>query len=97
MKLGVEEELDGWPMDAKPAVVEIILKDGSRLTERVEYAKGNPRNPVSDDEILHNFRTCAAWAAHPLSGEKIDRALGLLGSLEEVENVDEIVSLFCAD
>ncbi|MBI4283046.1 MAG: MmgE/PrpD family protein [Chloroflexi bacterium] len=93
----LDEGLDRWPMDAKPAVVEIILKDGSRLTERVEYAKGNPRNPVSDDEILHNFRTCAAWAAHPLSGEKIDRVLGLLGSLEEVENVDEIVSLFCAD
>lgn len=93
----LDPELDRWPMDAKPAIVEIVLKDGSRLTERVEYAKGNPRNPVSYDEILRNFRSCAAWAAVPLSGKKIDRALELLKDLEAVEDVSELAGLLCAE
>ena len=93
----LDEELDCWPMDAKPAIVEIVLKDGLKLTERVEYAKGNPRNPVSYEEILDNFRTCAAWAARPLSSRKIDRALELLEGLEAVKDVSELGSLLCGE
>jgi len=89
----LDEGLDLWPMDAKPAIVEIVLKDGSRLTERVEYAKGNPQNPVSYEEILHNFRACAASTALPIPREKTERALELLEGLEMVEDVSELPKL----
>jgi 2-methylcitrate dehydratase PrpD len=34
------------------AELEILLKDGSRLTRRIDYAKGDPENPMSRQEII---------------------------------------------
>ncbi len=89
----LSEELDQWPMDAKPAIVEIILKDGSRFVERIEYSKGNPRNPVSYEEILRNFRACAGLTAFPIPAERTEKALELLERLENLEEVSDLVKL----
>ncbi|MBI4525956.1 MAG: MmgE/PrpD family protein [Deltaproteobacteria bacterium] len=89
----LSEELDEWPMDAKPAIVDILLKDGSRFVERVEYAKGNPRDPISYEEILRNFRGCAGFTAFPIPSERTEKALELLERLENLEDVSDVVKL----
>jgi 2-methylcitrate dehydratase PrpD len=42
--------------------IDIELTDGSKLKGEVSYAKGNPKNPMSLDELLVKFRKCVAYA-----------------------------------
>ena len=39
-------------MPVRVAVVEVILKDGTRYSERVEAVRGTPRNPMSRQEVI---------------------------------------------
>lgn len=48
----VDPELDAQYPAVWPARVEITLADGRSLSASVQYAKGNPRNPLSQDEII---------------------------------------------
>ena len=38
------------------AVVTVTLKDGKTITERVDYAKGEPENPISTEELNEKIR-----------------------------------------
>jgi 2-methylcitrate dehydratase PrpD len=71
----------------RTAIVEVRLKDRSRISERVDYPKGDPANPVSWEEVKDKFRT---QAQRVLNKRQIDDAIGLI---EHVEDVDEIGSI----
>jgi 2-methylcitrate dehydratase PrpD len=43
-------------LPARVAVVEVTLKDGSRLSDRVEAVRGTVRNPMTRDEIVDKAR-----------------------------------------
>src|SRR5262249_49013311 len=52
VKLILNPDLDKGPMDVKPQVVEVVTRDGKVLTERIEFPKGNPNNPVMAGELV---------------------------------------------
>jgi 2-methylcitrate dehydratase PrpD len=89
----LNRELDKGPMDVKPQVVEIVTRDGTIMSERVVYPKGNPNNPVTSEELVGAFRGMASYAAKPLSAEKIDEVVSLALRLEEVPDVAVITKL----
>ncbi len=88
-------EFDHGPMDVKPQVVEIIMRDGKVFSEKVIYPKGNPNNPVTSEELVAAFRGMASYAAKPLSGAKIDDA-ALAQRLEDVDDVAVLAKLLTA-
>ncbi len=47
-------------LPVRVAVVEITLKDGSRLSDRVEAVRGTVRNPMTRDEIVDKARDLVA-------------------------------------
>ena len=67
--------------------VTITLADGRRLVKRVEHAKGQPQNPLTDAELETKFRDCAARA---LPGDQVD---GLLAAVRELEAVADVSAL----
>ena len=89
----LDRELDKGPMDVKPQVVEILTRDGKCVSERIEYPKGNPNNPVTFDELVKSFRVMAGYSAKPLRADKIDEAISLVLRLEEVPDVSMITQL----
>jgi 2-methylcitrate dehydratase PrpD len=93
VKLILNPDLDKGPMDVKPQVVEVVTRDGKVLTERIEFPKGNPNNPVSAGELVDSFRGMAAYAAKPLSGAQVDDAISLALSLEETADVSTLTKL----
>ena len=93
VKLILNPDLDKGPMDVKPQVVEVITRDGKIFTERIEYPKGNPNNPVSAEELVNSFRGMAAYAAKPLSAGQVDDAVSLALRLEEVPDVSILTKL----
>ena len=57
-----DEELSRLVPDRRVAIVEVLLKDGVVLTEKVEYPKGEPENPLTSEENEAKFLSMAAHA-----------------------------------
>ena len=64
--------------------VEVVLRDGRRLQAQVEFAKGDPRNPVSDEELRAKARSLVV----PVLGEgrfrQIVEAVDALDGLADI-------------
>jgi len=76
-----------------PSIVEVKLKRGGTLTRRVDYCKGHPKNPMSFDDCAEKFRRCAAFAARPLPEKIVDEIIDRVARLEQLEDMNRIVSL----
>ncbi len=88
--LTVDPLLDNTSTMVTPVVVELRTRGGQTLSHRVDFPKGNPRNPVDVAETRENFRKCAARAAEHVSPVNAERALDLLDHLEEIDDVGRL-------
>lgn len=77
--------------EAWPARVTITMQDGEQYASEIKYAKGDPQNPLSWDELLAKFNALAPAALVP--EEKKQRLIGALTSLEDIKDVNEFTSL----
>jgi len=68
-------------------ILEIRLKDGRLLQNRVDYPKGSLQNPFSDEEILGKFKGLST----PAIGK--DKPLRILRLWEGLETLDDMNSL----
>ena len=46
------------------AVVKVLLKDGTTMESRVDYAKGDPENPMTPEELAEKNRMLLAYCAN---------------------------------
>jgi len=76
-----------------PCAVDIRTKDGKVYSERVEILRGDPRKPVSVEEVAQKFRRCVAFSAKPISRENIEGMIRIVSNLEAVAEVSSVVSL----
>jgi hypothetical protein len=82
-------------MQWNPCVVEITLKNGIVYSKSGGLSQRQPGNPMTMDEIIGNFKDCAAYAKKRLSGQQIEEIVQKVRNLEECEDVGEIIS--CSD
>jgi 2-methylcitrate dehydratase PrpD len=85
----VDSAFDGVAPALTQARVNIRLRDGRVLTQRADGARGYPAQPASDDELDAKFMACARRA---LSETSAVYALGLLRSVEEIDDVRILVA-----
>jgi 2-methylcitrate dehydratase PrpD len=71
--------------------VEIKLRDGRVLVRCADGVPGDPRHPISQAQLEAKFRDCLSFAAMPVSHKNIDRAVALIGNLENLDDAAEIV------
>ena len=89
----IDQSFDRWPNDVKPSSVEIATVSGKSSSRRVDYPRGNPRNPVAFDEMRSNFLECAARAVHPLPRDRAERARDMIENLETCADIRTITEL----
>lgn len=77
--------------DANRFKIEVTTKSGTRHFAEVRYAKGHPKNPMSDSEVEAKFRRLAEPVLTP---KQINAILDRLWHLEEVVDLRELLSLF---
>jgi 2-methylcitrate dehydratase PrpD len=70
--------------------VAITLADGRRLSRRIRHAKGQPHNPLTDEELTVKFQDCAARV---LSRETTDRVLATVDALPSVADVSVLARM----
>jgi len=73
-----------------PEVVTIKLKDGRELCHEVAIAKGDPGNPMGEEELAAKYRDCASFV---LSPEDIQKSLDMVSHLEDLEDITELIDL----
>ncbi len=76
------------------AIVTIVTTDGRELTRQLDFPRGDPRNPLSDEEIEEKFD---ALAGPVLSGPARERLRAAVWGLDSVERIQELMELCAAD
>ncbi|HLW48511.1 MAG TPA: MmgE/PrpD family protein [bacterium] len=69
-------------------VVRVRRRGGTVLERKVDYPRGAPQNPLSRGELHDKFRDCARGV---LPREQSERALALLGAIEQLAHLDDLV------
>lgn len=65
-----DEELSKLVPDKRVAIVDVVMKDGSLFTDKIEYPKGEPENPLAPDENMEKFLSMTAHAGMPVNKAK---------------------------
>ena len=77
------------PDKVDPTRVEITMKQGDIYSKQVEDPLGSLQRPMSFNDCANKFSDCA----NLLDAENTNRVIELIGKLEEVEDVGEIIGL----
>jgi 2-methylcitrate dehydratase PrpD len=74
-------------------IMEVKTRSGETLFRRVDYPKGNPKNPASMDDCIKKFRKCSNYSARPFPKVQIDHIVELVNDLEKVQDVTFLTDL----
>ena len=72
------------------AEVSVKMKDGTHYTESREIPKGNPKNPLTLDEISKKFKDNATLT---MSEEKAENLFEKLYNFEKLNKLEDILKL----
>ncbi len=75
-------------------VVTIQTTDGREFTKQLDYPKGDPRNPLTDNEVEEKFE---ALAAPVMTAGARRKAIDAIWSLDKQASVTGLMRLFKAD
>ena len=69
----------------------MTMRNGEKIVREIDHAKGDPQNPMTDEEIVTKFRKLTAPV---MSEQQMEKALDRLWHLESVHDMSEVLSLF---
>ncbi|MCH8339515.1 MAG: MmgE/PrpD family protein [Chloroflexi bacterium] len=94
IKVVSDPEVDELFPRIKRARVTITTTDGQRYTAQTDVAKGDPADPMSDEDIVAEFR---ANARGVLSSERMDEVIEATWRLDSLANMREYMELLISD
>jgi len=84
---GLSSDYGGRP------IVEVVTRDGRRLSAQPDGVPGDPLHPVGWDELETKFRDCVSFSHVPIPAGNVDRAIASIRRLETLADVTEIVRM----
>lgn len=75
-------------------IVNIDTTDGRKLTKQLDFPKGDPRNPLTDQEVEEKFSALAEGVLSPSAQKRVKEAIW---TLERVGSISDLMSLMEAD
>ena len=89
VRVVADQQMQKMVPEFRPAVVEVTLKSGRRISAGVDYPKGDYRKPMADAELLSKY---LGLTRHVLGEKKARAAADLVLNLDRLDSVDELVS-----
>jgi 2-methylcitrate dehydratase PrpD len=86
VRLIADDELERL-LPTRVGIVDLTLKDGTHLSERVDNARGTPENPMTREEIVAKARELMTPV---LGAGKCSKLIERTLDLENVKNVREL-------
>lgn len=84
------EGLTGMEVLTMPEAVTIKLKDGRELSHEVAIPKGDPPNPMTEEELALKYRDCASFV---LSPQETQKSLEMVSHLEDLKDITQLMEL----
>lgn len=84
-----DAELDRSFPDQWSSIAEVTLKDGRRLSQRVDYPLGEPENPVSDAMLDDKFSRLTALVGWP--AERAGKAISAVRRIDREARLDGLL------
>lgn len=72
------------------ADVTVKMRDGRVFSKKVEAAKGDPRNPLTLEELQGKFRDCASYT---LSAQNVEMALRLISDIDHLADIRKLMEI----
>ncbi|MBI2914175.1 MAG: MmgE/PrpD family protein [Chloroflexi bacterium] len=72
------------------AEISALTRSGEEYTVRVEMPKGDPRRPLTWDELAAKFRDCAAAVLPPAA---IEQGIAAIDALEELRDIGDLTAM----
>jgi len=72
------------------ASIEIKMRDGEVIRDSIDYPKGEPEWPLTNDEVNSKFRRLGSFMLVP---DEIENVLSTVYRLDSIENIAELISL----
>lgn len=88
------EEFERMFPAKQPSKVTIKLKNGVSHSAQLDYPKGDPREPMTDQDLRNKF---ASLAADSLSKEKQEEIRKVVWDLESFDNINRFMGILKAD
>ena len=70
--------------------VEVALYSGERFSSEVSYPRGHSKNPMTDSELEHKFRSQTRGL---LASALTDNILDHLWNLEKVDDIGQVIEM----
>jgi len=87
-----DTELDKVPLRpmSMPSIVTLVTKHGRTFTKRMDYQRGDPRNPFSRSDFIRKFHDCVDSFVGTARAEQI---VAQIDKLEELEDLGRLTRL----
>lgn len=89
VKVVENEELSSLVPKKRASILNITMKDGTTLSHRVDYPKGEPENPLTDEELIQKFNSLAM--ASGLSEQNCNKVIEFIN--QPTFNINALVDL----
>jgi 2-methylcitrate dehydratase PrpD len=73
----------------RPSVMEITTKDGKKISGRADYAKGDHRNPMTEEELLTKFLDLAKDV---VGEKKAKKAVDIVMDIEHLDSLEKLIA-----
>jgi 2-methylcitrate dehydratase PrpD len=91
VKVHRDEELEAaYPDEKKGCIVRVTTRDGAQYEGRVDHAKGEPENMLSDLEFEEKFRRLVGDF---LPDDRLGQMFDMVFDLEKLDDVGELIRL----
>jgi 2-methylcitrate dehydratase PrpD len=85
-----DPEMDRLRPALRPASVQVTFQDGRKVSGRVDFPKGDARNPLTEEELLTKF---SSLARDVVGEEKVRKIQEAVFGLEKIGAVEDLVRL----
>jgi 2-methylcitrate dehydratase len=90
IKVSEDSKMNEIYPKARPAELEIRTKNGEIYSKRINHPKGDPNNPMTEEEVQFKFRNLLTSL---LRENQIQNIIQIVNSIEHLKDVGELMQL----
>lgn len=73
-----------------PSIVRVRMKSGKEFIKRIDFPRGHPDVPMSQEELLKKYRDCAGLV---MSKEDVEQSLDMIRNMETIKDLSTLADL----
>jgi len=94
VKPRIDNELErSYSRQITPAIVEVVMRDGTVHCATKIIPWGSPEEPMGFDALAAKFRRCAGYAREPLPDQQVSAVIDIIANLDALTDARELVRM----